>query len=461
VTRLTGNAHLTDPREWAAAKPSGIRGLVPILVWLPRYDRHFLRFDVVAGATIWGLLVPESIAYAGLAGVPPQAGLYTLLATLAAYAVFGTSRHLVAGATSAAAVLLASSVGSLASEDASRYAADAAGLVLFCGGLFLIAGLLRLGFVAQFLSRPVMAGFVFGLAIFVTVSQLPKLFGIKKGEGDTIAQFAHLLGHLGDTSGATLVISLGWDAFLSRFTGRAGCSLRDAALERRGQEFDVEQFLSRARASLQARAFELVVALDQIPDELAGTLTYLRSQGNRISGLEVQFGSARDLDVVAPRWIARSATPPAPPVHGEATLLHALSKRCSPETVAAVLALRDGLIARGARVSYGRGASPSVTFWLPLASAEQPLFTIFAYTGENTPSLEVAFAYLKDRQATAEQLDRIAQVVRSLPNGAAKLSGLEASLYGKRPGLSLEATVAAPGAVATLLSLVDELQAAK
>jgi sulfate permease, SulP family len=211
---VTGNAHLTDPREWAAAKPSGIRGLVPILVWLPRYDRHFLRFDVVAGATIWGLLVPESIAYAGLAGLPPQAGLYTLLATLAAYAVFGTSRHLVAGATSAAAVLLASSVGSVASEDASRYAADAAGLVLLCGGLFLIAGLLRLGFVAQFLSRPVMAGFVFGLALFVTVSQLPKLFGIKKGEGDTIAQFAHLLGHLGDTSGATLVIGAGALALL-------------------------------------------------------------------------------------------------------------------------------------------------------------------------------------------------------------------------------------------------------
>jgi SulP family sulfate permease len=89
-----------------------------------------------------------------VAGLPPQAGLYTLLATLAAYAVFGTSRHLIAAATSAAAVLLASSVSELAGADATRYMADAAGLVIFCGGLFLIAGLLRLGFVAQFLSRP-------------------------------------------------------------------------------------------------------------------------------------------------------------------------------------------------------------------------------------------------------------------------------------------------------------------
>ena len=205
---------VVDARAWAAPPPSGVRRLVPILRWLPRYDRDWLRFDVIAGATVWGLLVPESIAYAGLAGLPPQAGLYTLLVTLAAYAVFGTSRHLVAAATSAAAVLLASSVGGLAGADASRYASDAAGLVIFCGGLFVLAGLFRLGFVAQFLSRPVMEGFVFGLAIFVTVSQLPKLFGIKKGTGDTLAQFAHLIGHLADASAATLAVGAGALALL-------------------------------------------------------------------------------------------------------------------------------------------------------------------------------------------------------------------------------------------------------
>jgi sulfate permease, SulP family len=64
-----------DPRSWAAPKPSGIRRFVPIFQWLPKYDRQWLRFDVIAGATVWGLLVPESIAYAGLAGLPPQVGL--------------------------------------------------------------------------------------------------------------------------------------------------------------------------------------------------------------------------------------------------------------------------------------------------------------------------------------------------------------------------------------------------
>jgi len=203
-----------DPRAWAAPRPSGIRRYVPILSWLPVYDRSFLRFDAIAGATVWGLLVPESIAYAGLAGLPPETGLYTLLATLAAYAIFGTSRHLVAGATSAAAVLIASGVAAVDPAGAAEYAAAGAAIVLFCGGLFLIAGFLRLGFVAQFLSLPVMAGFVFGLAIFVTVKQLPKLFGIEGGSGDTIRQFVHLLTHLGDTSGATLAVGAGALALL-------------------------------------------------------------------------------------------------------------------------------------------------------------------------------------------------------------------------------------------------------
>jgi high affinity sulfate transporter 1 len=205
---------VVDPRAWAAPKPAGIRRYLPILTWLPGYDRSFLRFDVIAGATVWGLLVPESIAYAGLAGLPPEAGLYTLLATLAAYAIFGTSRHLVAGATSAAAVLIASGVAAVDPAGTAEYAAAGAAMVILCGGLFLLAGVLRLGFVAQFLSLPVMAGFVFGLAIFVTVKQLPKLFGIEGGSGDTIRQFVDVLAHLGDTNGATLAVGAGALALL-------------------------------------------------------------------------------------------------------------------------------------------------------------------------------------------------------------------------------------------------------
>ena len=214
ATRPTEPAAAIDPRSWTAPRPSGLRRRMPIVAWLPAYDRRLLRFDVIAGATLWGLLVPEMIAYAGLAGLQPQAGLYTLLVAPAAYAIFGTGRHVVVAGTSAAAVLLASGVASVSPAGAAEYAADAGAVVLICAGLFALAGMLRLGFVVRFLSRPVMAGFVFGLAIFVTVRQLPKLFGVPAGDGDTVVQAVHLAGHVGDTSGATLAVGAGALALL-------------------------------------------------------------------------------------------------------------------------------------------------------------------------------------------------------------------------------------------------------
>jgi MFS superfamily sulfate permease-like transporter len=185
-----------------------VRRFVPIVSWLPRYERAWISGDMIAGFTIWGLLVPEMIAYASLAGLPPQAGLYTLLASLVLYAVLGTSRHLVVAGTSASAVLVFSAVTALQPEDAATYASLAAGVIILAGIFFIIAGLLRLGFITQFLSRPVMAGFVFGLAIFVTVSQLPKLFGIENGEGDSIRQLAHIIDNLGSTSVVTLAVGV-------------------------------------------------------------------------------------------------------------------------------------------------------------------------------------------------------------------------------------------------------------
>src|ERR1700728_1726941 len=183
-----------------------LTGFVPIVTWLPGYRWSQLPADAIAGVTIWGLLVPEMIAYAGLAGLPPQAGLYTLLASLALYAIFGTSRQLVVAGTSASAVLVYSAVTALHPKDMPTYAGLAAGFIILTGVLFLASGIFRLGFITQFLSRPVMEGFVFGLAIFVAVGQLPKLFGLAKGPGDTIRQFIHLVAHLGDASWVTFAV---------------------------------------------------------------------------------------------------------------------------------------------------------------------------------------------------------------------------------------------------------------
>ena len=187
-------------------KPGFIQRYVPILSWGPTYQRPWLRADLIAGFTIWGLLIPEMIAYAGIAGLPPQAGLYTILASLWLYAVFGTSRHLVAAGTSASAALLASTVVAMHPQNADEYAVLAAGLILLVGVIFLLSGICRLGFIAEFMSKPVIEGFVFGLAIFVIVGQFPKLLGIESPDGNTAQKFVSDLQHLGEANGATIVV---------------------------------------------------------------------------------------------------------------------------------------------------------------------------------------------------------------------------------------------------------------
>ena len=204
------NEEPAGPRaDQAYPRPaSRLARFVPALSWARAYQRTWLTRDAIAGFTIWGLLVPEMIAYASLAGLPPQAGLYTLLASLVLYAIFGTSRQLVVAGTSASAVLVYSAVTELHPKDMPTYTGLAAGFIILTGVLFLASGLFRLGFITQFLSRPVMEGFIFGLAIFVTVGQLPKIFGIAKSPGDTIRQFIHVLGHLGGASWATFAVGI-------------------------------------------------------------------------------------------------------------------------------------------------------------------------------------------------------------------------------------------------------------
>jgi MFS superfamily sulfate permease-like transporter len=159
-----------------------LASLIPIFTWLPRYNRAWLAGDIVSGLTLWGLVVPVGMAYAGIADLPAQAGLYTLVASLLIYALFGSSRHLSVGATSATAALIASTVVALGAStgDMPTYQAYAAALVLVIGVVFLVAGMARLGWVTQFLSKPVMDGFVLGLAVFVAVGQLNKLFGVER-----------------------------------------------------------------------------------------------------------------------------------------------------------------------------------------------------------------------------------------------------------------------------------------
>jgi SulP family sulfate permease len=188
----------------------GLSRFIPILSWLPHYDRAWLVADIIAGLTLWGLVVPEGMAYAGIAGLPAQAGLYTLVASLLVYALFGSSRHLSVGATSATAALIASTVVVFGATtgDMPTYMTYAAALVLIIGVIFLVAGLAKLGWVTQFLSKPVMDGFVTGLAIFVAVGQLNKLFGVEKGEGNVFQKFFAILRQLPEANWVTFAVGV-------------------------------------------------------------------------------------------------------------------------------------------------------------------------------------------------------------------------------------------------------------
>ena len=197
------------PGGVTAASPA--RGAIVRAVFpsLRGYRQEWLRGDVIAGLTVWAVLVPESLAYASIAGVSPVVGLYAAPPALLLYALFGSSRHLVVGPMSATAALSAAAVADLATQGRPEYVTLTAALAIMTGIAALAAGLLRLGFLASFISEPVLKGFIVGLALTIIAGQLPKLFGVEKGDGDFFEQLWDLLGKLGDTSAATLAIGLG------------------------------------------------------------------------------------------------------------------------------------------------------------------------------------------------------------------------------------------------------------
>ena len=184
------------------------RRYVPIVGWLPSYRRADLRPDLMAGAISWAVMIPVAMAYAEMAGLPAQAGLYASIASLTAYTIFGTSRHQKVLASSTMAVMSAAVIAPLAGGDMAAYASLSAALALTVGILLILAGIVKLGFISDFLSKSVIVGFVFGLAINIAVSQAPKLFGVPAGSGSTIQQFVQLLGNLSQTNPWTLAVSV-------------------------------------------------------------------------------------------------------------------------------------------------------------------------------------------------------------------------------------------------------------
>ena len=200
--------------------------LIPITDWLPRYQRAFLRGDVIAGIALAGLLVPESMGYAEIAGLPPQAGLYATAFGLLAYAIFGTSRQLAVSPTSASSAILAATLAPLVIGNHQKYVILASAVAIVLGLLFLVAGFLKLGFISDFISKPVLKGFVFGIALNIIIKQVPKLLGIEHGSGHAYQQLWHILTHLVHSNpwtiavgASALVILFAVDRFIPRVPG--------------------------------------------------------------------------------------------------------------------------------------------------------------------------------------------------------------------------------------------------
>jgi SulP family sulfate permease len=183
----------------------GLARVLPAAAWLPRYERRWLAGDLAAGIAVTALVVPKNLGYAGIAGIPLQNGLYAAAAGAIIYALFCTSRHISTGPSSSLAAVAGGAVlvTDLGGEQAAQLVAA---IALATGLLFLLLALLRMGWIASFLSKAVVTGFLAGAAIDVVVGELPKLTGTS-GEGDNAwREFASWLGSLDETHWTTLLV---------------------------------------------------------------------------------------------------------------------------------------------------------------------------------------------------------------------------------------------------------------
>jgi sulfate permease, SulP family len=205
------------------------RALLPISEWLSAYRGEWLRPDVIAGATTAAVVIPKAMAYATVAGLPVEVGLYTVFVPMLVYAIVGTSRVLSVSTTTTIAILAGTQLAQVVPDgDRAALLSAAATLTLLVGGLLALASLLRLGFVANFISEPVLVGFKAGIGLVIVLDQLPKLLGVHFAKGGFVHNLVRLAESLPDTSLATVAVALATLAILlglERFLPRAPAPL--------------------------------------------------------------------------------------------------------------------------------------------------------------------------------------------------------------------------------------------
>jgi hypothetical protein len=204
-----------DERRGSAVALDHVRSRLPTSAWsivpgardLRHYDRAALRPDLVAAVSVAAVAVPASLGMAELAGLPVVVGLYATMLPLTGYALFGSSRQLIVGPEGALAALTAVTIAPLAGGDPERYAALAAALALVMGVVLVLGGLLHLGFMADFFSKPVLLGYINGTALTIIASQLGKLLGVSVSEQDFFPILREVVVELGDVDSLTVLVS--------------------------------------------------------------------------------------------------------------------------------------------------------------------------------------------------------------------------------------------------------------
>jgi sulfate permease, SulP family len=188
--------------------PTGIDRFIPGLALIRGFSPALLSTEFVVAITVFAVLVPSAMAYGDLAGVTPVAGLYVALGAMVMYALFGSSKQVVMGPEATVAIMTAAAVAPLAGGDAARYAALAAMTAILVGVLALLARVARLGFITDFLSKPILVGYIFGATLIVIGSQLGKMFGIKIESDQFFRQVVELMGRLDETHLLTFAIGI-------------------------------------------------------------------------------------------------------------------------------------------------------------------------------------------------------------------------------------------------------------
>ena len=186
----------------------GLGRFLPVITWLPTYDRGDLRPDAMAAVTIAAFSIPELMAFAKLAGLAPQYGLYAGIVAGVVYFLFGTVRHLSVGPTASQAILVASVLGVMAASESDRYLALAMMTSIMVGIVFLLARMLRLGYIISFIPVSVFKGFLAGVGLTIIVGQLPKLFSIEVQKSDFFDELFYLLRNIMDANLHTLGLGI-------------------------------------------------------------------------------------------------------------------------------------------------------------------------------------------------------------------------------------------------------------